>query len=236
MARAAKGHEVDVRDLNYKAGDAYQDSAQCRSNETVVFIDSTGRTYSVPAHILPSARGLGEPLTGRLSPPDGAKFCGVMSGKPDQLYLLATDLGYGFVACLEDMLTKNKKGKAMMKVPPGAMVLPPVRVTDVETEWVVAATNDGRMLIHHISELPQLPKGKGVKIIGINSAKHAKKEELLAAITIVNEESSIKVYTEKRYVTMDQDAMAPYEGERARRGMKLPRGFRGVEWIEASEE
>jgi topoisomerase-4 subunit A len=231
-ARAAKGHEIDPRSLSFKAGDGYQDSVRCRSNETVVFIDSTGRTYAVPAHVLPSARGLGEPLTGRLSPPDGATFCGVMKGDTDQLYLLATDTGYGFVGRVEDMLTKNKKGKAMMKVAPGGRVLPPVKVSDMESEWVVAACNDGRMLIHPISELPVLPKGKGVKIIGVNPAKHKTHEEFLAAITVVDEESSIVVHTGKRHTTLSQDDMAPYEGERARRGLKLPRGFRGVEWIE----
>lgn len=232
LARAAKGHEVDPRELNYKSGDAYQASTRCRSNEQAIFIDSVGRTYAVPAHALPSARSMGEPLTARLSPPDGAVFCGVMSGKPDQLYLLATDLGYGFVARLEDMITKNRKGKAVMRVPAGAKVLPPVPVADMEAEWVVAATSDGRMVIHPLSELPVLPRGKGVKIIGINPTKHDKGEEALVAITLVDEESSIRVHTGKRHVTLSQDDMAPYEGERGRRGLKLPRGFRGVEWIE----
>ncbi len=234
-ARSAKGHEIDPRSLSYKAGDGFQDSVRCRSNESVVFIDSTGRTYSVPAHALPSARGLGEPLTGRLSPPDGATFCGVMVGEPTQLYLLASDAGYGFVGRVEDMLTKNKKGKAMMKVAAGTSVLPPVKVSDMENEWVAAACNDGRMLIHHMSELPLLPRGKGVKIIGVNPAKHSKHEEYLAAIAVIDESSNLVVHTEKRHVTLSQDDMEPYEGERARRGLKLPRGFRGVEWLEAEE-
>ena len=235
LVRAAKGHEIDPRALNYKQGDGFRDATRCRSNEQVVFIDSTGRTYTVPAHVLPSARSLGEPLTGWLSPPDGAVFCGVMSGPPDQLYLLATDNGYGFVARLEDLVTRNRKGKAVMRVAPGATVLPPVRVQDPETEWVAAASSDGRLLIHHLGELPVLPKGKGVKIMNINPARHAAGEERMVAVALVDEESSLVVHTAKRHTRLTQEDMAPYEGERARRGLKLPRGFRGVEWLERAE-
>ncbi len=227
--RAAKGHEVDSLSLNYKSGDAWLDSARGKTNQLAVFIDSTGRTYSLPAHTLPSARGQGEPLTGRLSPISGAAFCGVMSGDPSQLYLLATDFGYGFVARLEDMITKNKKGKAMLKVAPGAKVLPPVPVTDMETHWVAVVTNEGRLLIHHIEELPQLPKGKGVKIINIPSSKAKLREEYVTAITVIEQDDYLVIHSGKRHKVLKTADMENYEGERAQRGHKLPQGFRTVE-------
>ncbi|UCE88733.1 MAG: DNA topoisomerase IV subunit A [Pseudomonadota bacterium] len=232
LVRAAKGHEIDPRTINYKSGDGYLDSTRCRSNESVMFIDSTGRTYMVPAHVLPSARGLGELLTGRLSPPEGASFCGVMSGSADQLYLLASSAGYGFVARLEDLQTKNKKGKAVLRVGADSKVLPPARVDDMDNQWLAVASNEGRLLIHHISELPELPKGKGVKIISIVPAKHASGEEYVAGLAVLNEDSSLAVYAGKRHVTLKPEDMEPYEGERARRGLKLPRGFRAVDALQ----
>ena len=234
--RAAKGHEVDPLGLNYKSGDSWLDSARGKTNQLAVFIDSTGRTYSLPAHTLPSARGQGEPLTSRLTPISGATFCGVMSGDPSQLYLLATDFGYGFVARLEDMITKNKKGKAMLKVPAGAKVLPPVPVTDMETHWVAVVTNEGRLLIHHIEELPQLPKGKGVKIINIPSAKAKLREEFVTAITVIEQDDHLVIHSGKRHKVLKTADMENFEGERAQRGHKLPQGFRSVERMHPEEK
>lgn len=233
--RSAKGHELDPRELSYKAGDKYLDSSRCKSNQLSIFIDSTGRCYSLQSHTLPSARGQGEPLTGKLSPPDGATFCGLVSGDPNQLCLLSTDHGYGFVVKLEDMITRNKKGKTVLKVPPGARVLPPVLVEDMESHWVAVTTSEGQLLIHHVSELPQLPRGKGVKIINISSAKLKKREEYVTAITVIDEETSIVIYSGKRHKVLKQDDMAHYEGERAQRGHKLPQGFRSVERMEPEE-
>jgi len=227
--RAAKGHEVDPTTLAYKAGDTYLDSKRGKTNQLAVFIDSTGRTYALPAHSLPSARGQGEPLTGRLSPPDGATFRGAMIGDADSLYLLATDHGYGFVAKLEDMITRNKKGKTMLKVPPGAKVLPPVPVADMESHWAAAVTSEGNLLIHHIEELPLLPRGKGVKNINIPAAKLKKGDELVTAITVINEDDNLVIHSGKRHKVLKPDDMERYEGERAQRGHKLPQGFRSVE-------
>jgi len=227
--RSAKGHEVDPLSLSYKSGDTYLDSKLGKSNQLAIFIDSTGRCYSLPAHTLPSARGQGEPLTGRLSPPDGATFRGALIGEAEQLCLLSTDHGYGFVAKLQDLVTRNKKGKGILKVPAGANVLPPVMVTDMETHWVAAATNEGRLLIHHIEELPLLPRGKGVKIINIPSAKLKNREEFVTAITVINEDDSIIIHSGKRHKILKPDDMEHYEGERAQRGHKLPQGFRSVE-------
>ena len=231
--RSAKGHDVDATSLSYKSGDDYLDAAKGKSNQLAVFIDSTGRTYAVPAHTLPSARGQGEPLTGRLSPPSGATFCGVMAGDPEQLFLLATDFGYGFLVKLEDLITRNKKGKAVLKVPEGARVLPPVAVRDMETHWVAIVNNDGKLLIHHIAELPQLPKGKGVKIMNIPAAKAKSRQEYVTAITVIDEDDNLKIYSGKRYKVLKPEEMEVYEGERAQRGHKLPQGFRTVSRMES---
>ncbi|MCW9025153.1 MAG: DNA topoisomerase IV subunit A, partial [Gammaproteobacteria bacterium] len=229
--RAAKGHEVDPTELNYKSGDSYLDSALGKTNQLALFIDSTGRTYSLPAHTLPSARGQGEPLTGRLTPPSGSRFCGVMAGDPSQLFLLATDFGYGCIIKLEDMITKNKKGKATLKVPEGAKVLPPIPVTDMETHWVAAVTNTGNLLIHHIEELPILPKGKGVKIINIPAAKLKTRDEYVTAVTVIDQDDDMVIHSGKRHKVLKNAEMEKYEGERAQRGSKLPQGFRNVDRI-----
>lgn len=233
--RSAKGHDVDAASLSYKSGDDYLDAAKGKSNQLAVFIDSTGRTYAVPSHNLPSARGQGEPLTGRLTPPSGATFRGVMAGDPEQLFLLATDFGYGFVAKLEDLITRNKKGKVVLKVPDGAKVLPPVAVADMETHWVAMVSNEGKLLIHHIADLPQLPKGKGVKIMNIPTAKTKSRQEYATAVTVIDEDDNLKIYSGKRHKVLKPEDMEAYEGERAQRGHKLPQGFRSVSRMEPEE-
>jgi len=227
--RAAKGHEVDAEGLNYKSGDAYLADARGRSNQTAVFIDSTGRTYTLPAHTLPSARGQGEPLSGRLSPPDGARFVGVMMGAPTDLYLLSTDYGYGFVCSLEDMQSRNKAGKAVLSVPAGAKVLPPVRVRDIEADWIAAASSEGHLLVTRLAELPRMARGKGNKIINVPSAKLKTREEWVAAITLVQDGEPLTVVAGKKFKTMKGPEVDEYAGERGKRGHKLPRGYQKVD-------
>ena len=152
--RAAKGTDVDARELNYKSGDGYQAHAFGKSNQNAMFLDSRGRCYSLPAHTLPSARGQGEPLSGKLKPADGARFVGVLMGDPSDLYLLASSAGYGFVGKLEDMFTRNRAGKALLSVPKGAHALPPVRVRDVEADWVVSVGSEGNMLVIPLVDVP----------------------------------------------------------------------------------
>ncbi len=231
-ARAARGHEIDPGSLSFKAGDAYQAHARGRSNQGVVFIDSTGRSYVLPAHSLPSARGQGEPLSGRLSPSSGASFVAALMGAPDDLYLLATDFGYGFVCRLEDMMTRNKSGKALLSVPEGAKVLPPVRVRAMDADWVVAATSEGYMLVTALDELPQMARGKGVKIINIPSAKLKTREEYVAAITLVQDGEPLTVYAGKKHKKMKGEEVDEFAGERGRRGHKLPRGYQKVDGLE----
>jgi topoisomerase IV subunit A len=227
--RAAKGHEVDAEGLSYKSGDGFLSAARGRSNQPAVFIDSTGRTYTLPAHTLPSARGQGEPLSGRLSPPDGARFVGVMMGAPSDLFLLATDYGYGFVCSLEDMQSRNKAGKAVLSVPAGAKVLPPVRVRDIALDWIAAATSEGHLLVTPLGELPRMARGKGNKIINVPSARLKTREEWVAAITLVQDGEPLTVVAGRKFKTMKGPEVDEYAGERGKRGRKLPRGYQKVD-------
>jgi len=234
--RAAKGHEVDARALNYKAGDGFRAAAAGRSNQLAVFLDSTGRSYSIPAHTLPSARGQGEPLTGRVNPPDGAQFVDVLSGRPDDRYLLASDAGYGFVTRLENMFAKNKSGKALLRLPRGARVLPPCPVTDVATDRIAAVTTEGRLLVIPLRELPEMAKGKGNKIIGIPAARVQDREEYVVGIAVVPQGQSLTILSGKRHLTLKPRDLEHYFGERGRRGAKLPRGFQRVDGLIAGGE
>jgi len=229
--RSAKGHEIDAAGLNYKAGDSYLDSARMRSNQQAVFLDSTGRSYALQAHTLPSARGQGEPLTGRLSPPSGARFVSVLGGDPEQWYLVASDAGYGFRVQLKDLLANKKGGKAALNVPKHAGVLVPAPI-ESEEDRLVAITSDGRMLTFPVAELPALSRGKGNKIIGINSKKLATREEFVIAIACVPQGGSLKAISGKRHVSFKLADLEAYAGERGRRGNKLPRGFQKVDRVE----
>ncbi|MBT8124056.1 MAG: DNA topoisomerase IV subunit A [Gammaproteobacteria bacterium] len=234
--RAAKGTDVDARELNYKSGDAYQTHAHGKSNQNAMFLDSRGRCYSSPAHTLPSARGQGEPLSGKLKPADGAVFVGVMMGDPSDYYLLASSAGYGFVGKLEDMFTRNRSGKALLSVPKGAQALAPVRVRDVEEDWVVSIGSEGNMLVIPLSDVPILPKGKGNKIINIPSKKVVTGEESMRAIALVQDGEEITLYSGKRTKKMKAAEIDTFEGERGQRGLKLSQGYRSIDAIEVHFE
>jgi topoisomerase-4 subunit A len=230
--RAAKGHDIDPYSLSYKSGDAYKMSVCGRTNVPVVILDSTGRAYTVATHNLPSARGQGEPLTGRINPPSGANFEGIMTGGDEQLYLLASDAGYGFVARLADMLTKNRAGKAALSLPKGAKVLQPAVVNAVEGAFVAAVSNEGRMLIFPLEELPQLARGKGNKLISIPSARVQSRDEFVVAVEVLGQNDALVVHAGKRFLSLRFSELEHYRGERGRRGNKLPRGFQKVDRIE----
>lgn len=223
--RAAKGHEVDADNLSYKAGDALKTTALARSNQLAIFLDSTGRCYSLASHTLPSARSQGEPLTGRLNPPSGATFEWVLTGQGDQQYVFASDAGYGFITSLKELQVKNRSGKALIKLPEGSQVLQPHLVSDIETQYIAAVTNEGRLLVFPLAELPVLPRGKGNKIIGIPSARVKNREEYVVGVAIINENQAVTVFAGKRKLTLKTSDLAHYHGERGRRGNKLPRGF-----------
>jgi topoisomerase-4 subunit A len=230
--RSGKGHELDPEGLSYKAGDRFLAAARLRSNQQVVFLDSTGRSYSLPAHTLPSARGQGEPLTGRLDPPTGAAFVTVLGDEPEQRYLLASDAGYGFICPLEALFAKPKSGKALLSLPEAARVLTPVRVPGSTLDLVAAATSAGRLLVFAAADLPELVRGKGNKIIGIPSARAKAREEVMTAIAVVPEGGSLTLVSGKRTFTLKPADLDHYRGERGRRGAQLPRGFQKVDGLQ----
>ncbi len=226
--RSAKGHEVDTEALNFKSGDAYLQSARGKSNQYAYLLDSTGRSYAIAAHTLPSARGHGEPATGRLNAPSGANFVGVQMGDDDVKVLLSSDAGYGFIATLGDLYTKNRSGKSVLSLPKGSKVLAPATVSDPDIDWVVAISNEGRMLCFPVAELPALTRGKGNKIINIPSKRLQAREEFVVATVVVNENQQVVVYSGKHHVSLKWADLDHYYGERGRRGNKLPRGYQKV--------
>ena len=229
--RAAKGHELDPAGLSYRAGDGFLGAARLRSSQSVVFLDSTGRSYSLQAHTLPSARGQGEPLTGKLDPPPGARFVALLGDNPDARYVLASDAGYGFVARFEDLVAKPKAGKAVLMLPAGAQVLAPVPVGAAAAAWLAAATSAGHLILFPLSELPEMPRGKGNKIIGIPAAKMGERAEVLAAVAVLAEGGSLTVLSGKRTFTLKPADLELYKAERGRRGRLLPRGFQRVDGL-----
>ena len=229
--RSAKGHDIDPSGLSYKAGDGFKQAVQGRSNQFVVFLDSTGRSYCLPAHTLPAARGQGEPLSGRLAPPAGATFECLLMPSDEQLMVIASDAGYGFVVKGEDMQAKNKAGKALITLPNGARVLPPKMLNSFEDDWLAAVTNEGRLLVFKVSDLPQLSKGKGNKLIGIPADRAAKREELLVDFAILPPQGNLVLIAGKRTLSLKFSDLEHYQGERGRRGNKLPRGFQRVDGL-----
>lgn len=227
--RCAKGHDIDATGLSYKAGDGFKAAAPGRSNQYAVFIDSTGRSYSLAAHSLPSARGQGEPLTGRLQPPPGATFDCVLLPDDNALYVIASDAGYGFVVKGEDLQAKNKAGKTLLTLPTGALVVPPKPVANREEDWLAAVTTEGRLLLFKVADLPQLGKGKGNKIIGIPGERVASREEYLTDLAVLPAGATLVLQAGKRTLSLKADDLEHYKGERGRRGNKLPRGFQRVD-------
>ena len=231
--RAAKGLEVDPRELAYRGDDGYLHSGPGRTNQPLLCLDSTGRVYGLRSHELPSARSLGEPVGKTLKPPLGATFAGVMIGEHSSQFLLASDSGYGFVATLEDLLTRNKSGKAALTVRAGG-VLPPQRIFEYEDDWVAAITDTGRLLIFALAELPQLNRGKGVKLINIPAARHKAGDEKLQSVAVFREGDSLRLFAGKQHMRLKPKDIDTFVGTRAQRGRALPRGYKratGVETI-----
>ena len=212
--RAAKGHDIDPETLNYRAGDGFRHTATGRSNQLAVFLDSTGRCYSIPSHILPSARSHGEPVSSWVTPPDGAVFIGTMLGENDNLYFLASDAGYGFVAKLGDLHVKAKAGKAVLNVPQSALILPPVPVSSHKQDLVAAVSSEGRLLVTELSEFPQLVKGKGVKVMQISPARLKNREEYLVALTVFGIKDALILESRKRHLTLKPKDWKHYHSER----------------------
>jgi topoisomerase IV subunit A len=225
FVRSAKGHEMDPLTLSYKSGDEFLSMARGRSLQQVVFFDSTGRTYALPAHSLPSARGQGEPLSGRLNPPDGAKFAGAIMGEPEDLWLLASDAGYGFTVRLKELITDRRAGKTVLNVPDGSLALAPAFVPSPES-LVVVVSSEGKLLAFPVSEVPEMPRGKGNKLYDIPTKKAAAGEELMTAVTVLPPKANLLIYSgDGKPKTLEWSELKSYKGERAQRGSVLPRGW-----------
>jgi topoisomerase-4 subunit A len=233
--RCAKGHDVDGNSLQYKAGDGFKSAASGRSNQYAAFIDSSGRSFAAEAHDLPSARGQGEPLTTRFALVAGENFEHVLMADNQVQLLIASDAGYGFVASFEDLISRNKAGKALLSLPTAAKVMTPQVIKDPASDQVVAISNEGRMLVFPVSELPQLSKGKGNKILSIASARAASREEYLKILAVVPADSGITLVAGKRKMTIKASDLAHYVGERGRRGNKLPRGLQRIDELLVGE-
>ena len=230
--RAAKGHDIEGTSLSYKAGDEFKMASYGRSNQQAVFFDSTGRTYSVMAHTLPSARGQGEPLTGRMNPPPGATFEAVILDDPDQFLLLAQDAGHGFICQVKDLYCKNRNGKAVLKLVKQSGLVRPSLIQDKEKDQIAVITNTGHFLIFPVTDLPYIQRGKGNKIIQISPNKVAAREEFVTLMRTFSPDCQLKLISGKQSLILKPTDWAHYKGERGRRGHKLPRGFQRVDQIE----
>ncbi len=230
--RAAKGHDVDVNGLSYKSGDEFQMMTQGKSNQSVVFIDSFGRSYATVAHSLPSARGQGEPLTGRFKTAAGAEFISCAMGSDEDLYLLSTSHGYGFVCRFADMMTRNKNGKALISISSGASLNPATTIADIDNDNIVSITSEGYVGLLDIKSIPQLSKGKGNKIQGVPPKRLKSGEESVSFVACLSGKQKLVVHSGKKYKTMSLGELEEYRIERGKRGRKLPRGYQNVTGIE----
>jgi topoisomerase-4 subunit A len=235
--RAAKGHDIDPASLSFKTGDTFLCAARGRSTQLAVFIDSTGRAYSLPAHSLPSARGQGEPLSGRLNPPDGASFRGALIGEPDTPWLIASTAGYGFFVRLGELHTRNRAGKAVLRLKPGWDVAVPAACPPGEfpgATRVAAVSSAGHLLVFPARELPELPRGKGNRVLGIPAGRLKAGEEKLVAVAVLGPADELLVRSGQRQMTLKPGDLDHYAGERGRRGLVLPRGWRSVEALDVA--
>ncbi len=229
--RAAKGHDIDVDSLNYRSGDGLLDAVKSRSTQPVYLLDSTGRAYSTSSHDLPSARTQGEPLTGRLNPPQGSMFTNLLVGNPDDWYVMASHYGYGFRVQLKELSSKNKAGKLLITLPEGAKVLKPAAIND-ESDLLAVVTLQGRLLIFPVADLPALARGKGNKLIQIPLLELASEKDYVVSVLSIPENSALKVVSGKRFLTLKTVDIEHYKSARAKRGLALPRGFQRVEGLE----
>jgi topoisomerase-4 subunit A len=233
-ARAAKGYDIDPTTLSYKSGDGFLCAARGKSNQQAVFLDSSGRAYSVAAHSLPSARGQGEPLSGRLNPTDGSAFRGVLTGDPESRWLVASDSGYGFFVRVGELYSRARAGKACLRVPAGGDVVTPVPFSGGKfpaQAWVAAFSSIGRLLVFPAAELPELARGKGNKILGIPGPKYKAGEERMTAVVVIGPDEGVQILSGQRTMTLKWGDLGHYDGNRGRRGMMLPRGWRNVDRV-----
>jgi topoisomerase-4 subunit A len=226
--RSAKGHEIDPSSLSYRGEDRLQDFCRGKSNQFAVFLDSNGKAYSLPSHSLPSARGMGDPISGRVTADSGVKFISTLIGNDDDKYMIMNTAGYGYISEFKNMVSNKKSGRAFMKLPNEAELLRAIRVR-VDHVYIAAVSNIGRLLIFKIDELPILAKGKGNKIINIPTPKFLAKEEFMAHAQLLSLASSLRIESGKRFLTLKLKDLENYISSRAKRGNMLPQGYRKVD-------
>ena len=229
--RSAKGHDIDASGLSYKAGDSFRAAAKGKSNQPVVFMVSTGRSYALDPTTLPSARGQGEPLTGKLTPPPGATIEHVLMAADDQKLLMASDAGYGFVCTFNDLVARNRAGKAMITLPDNAKAFTPMELHGSD-DMLLSITAAGRMLLFPVADLPQLSKGKGNKIVSIPAAQAASGEDKLAWLLVLPPQTSITLHVGKRKLVLRPEDLQKFRAERGRKGTLLPRGLQRIDRVE----
>ncbi len=230
--RAAKGHDINPEKVNYRAGDSFKRAVPGRSNQPVIFLSTSGRCYTLPSHNLPSARSHGEPLSGRLQLENDTHIEYLLMGEESDLFLIASDAGYGFITRLSDLTSKSKSGKAVLTLPSGSLPLAPLAVKSIEKENLVALSSSGRMLIFPLAQLPLLPRGKGNKIIHFPPGRSGQEKEILKSTVILPAGATLKVYAGRRHLTLKKDNLENYTGNRGRRGLMLPHGLQRAEHIE----
>lgn len=232
--RSAKGYDIDPTSLSYKSGDAYLASVKARSNETAIFFDNYGRCYNLATHSLPSARGQGEPLTGKLSPPAGAKFIALMAlNKNTENVLLASSEGYGFIISSEHLLTTRQGGKGLLTLADKAKALVPSLIKDMDSQYIAVATNQGRLLLFLVSELPILAKGKGNKLINISRQDFVADIEFVKSVAVLSEQQRLKIYAGKRHLSIKFTDLTYYLSKRTKRGNLLPKGYQNISHIQS---
>lgn len=232
--RAAKGLDVNGKELSYKSGDDFCAQTNARTNQLVIFFDSEGKVYSLPGHALPSARGQGEPLTGKLNPADDARFCALVGGEPEDWTILANDKGYGFLTQLKSLYVKNRNGRACLKILEDSKMLAPRLIKTFDEQFIACVTNVGRLLIFKVNELPCLTRGKGNKLISLPKPKTSNFAEKIIDIQILDESQQLTVHAGKRHFTLKPADLERYIGSRGRRGQLLPRGLQNVTSLEIS--
>jgi len=234
--RAAKGHDIDPTTLTYKAGDQFLASTHGKSNQDVVFIDSAGRSYSLPAHTLPSARGQGEPLTGKLTPPPNAGFVATLiTDQEETAYVFASSAGYGFIVRHKELYAKNRAGKAVLTVPEGFKALAPRKICDLANQYLAVVTNHSHLLIYKVSELPELVKGKGNKLISFGTHKQSEVIETVVDYAVMTKNDVLTVESSGKPFKMKPSDWMLYVNERAKRGNRLPRGCKDVTKLVVSQ-
>lgn len=235
--RAGKGHDVQGETLNYKAGDSFYQQVCAQSNQPVALLDQHGRSYSLSSHNLPSLRSFGEPVTKTLRPASGVEFVSILSGKNEDLFVFASDAGYGFISNYENLITKQKAGKTLLKCPTGSVALAalPVPTNNQEDYLLAIVTTDGHLLVFSLDQLPNIPRGKGNKMINIPSAKLKNRQEYCTAFTVFGKNESLVLKSGKKTLKLQPKDVQHFISERGKRGSLLPRGFRHVDAMQQEE-